>query len=83
MMPTQFHRNRTPRFTKTQLKARGWSEELIRLLLHPDQVEINRHNPRGPAMQLFTENAVLVAESDPRFLDHLKALEAKRHRKRK
>ena len=82
MMPTQFYRNRTPRFTKTQLKARGWSETLIRLLLHPDQVAINPHNPRGPAMQLFTENAVLVAESDPRFLDHLKAREARQQRSR-
>jgi len=82
MMPTQFHRNRTPRFTKTQLKARGWSEKLIRLLLHPDQVEINPRNPRGPAMQLFTENAVLVAESDPRFLDHLKSREARQLRNR-
>ena len=82
MMPTQFYRSPSPRFTKTQLNARGWSDKLIRLLLHPDQVEINRRKPRGPVVQLFTENAVLVAESDPRFLDHRKAQESRQHRNR-
>ena len=82
-MPTQFYPCPTPRFTKTQLKARGWSEKLIGVLLHPDQVETNPRNPKGPAMQLFTENAVLVAESDPRFLDHLKAREARQLQRRK
>ena len=42
------------RYTATQLKARGWTDALIRDLLGaPDQTRINPHHRSGPPMRLY------------------------------
>ena len=42
------------RYTATQLKARGWTDALIRDLLGaPDQTRINPHYRSGPPMRLY------------------------------
>ena len=57
--------------TKTDLKNRGWSDRLIRLLLgEPDSTAINRHYRSGPPVQLFDEQRVEEAERQQEFIDH-------------
>jgi len=77
MIPTQFWGKGKQYFTKTELKARGWSENLINELLVPDIVSTNPYNPKGPPIRRFLTNRVHVAESDPRFLRHIEQREAR------
>ena len=47
-------RNTSALLTATQLKARGWTDALIRDLLGaPDQTRINPHYRSGPPMRLY------------------------------
>ena len=77
MTPTQFCGKGKQYFTKTELKGRGWSEELIERLLVPDIVTENPFNPKGPPIRKFLTNRVHVGESDPLFLEHMEQRKAR------
>jgi hypothetical protein len=54
--------------TKTQVKARGWTEKLIASLLgQPDQTKTNPHYRSGPKMQFYRLQRVEAAEAAPEF----------------
>ena len=51
---TTERRNTAIQLTATQLKARGWTDALIRDLLGaPDQTRVNPHYRSGPPMRLY------------------------------
>jgi len=51
---TTERRNTATQLTATQLKARGWTDALIRDLLGaPDQTRVNPHYRSGPPMRLY------------------------------
>lgn len=58
-------------FTKTTLKERGWSDDLIEQLLPPPMVCRNPYY-RKLNMYLWKEYDVLKAERNPEFTAHLK-----------
>jgi hypothetical protein len=61
--------------TKSDLKARGWTESLIDAVLgEPDQLRKNPHHRSGPPMQLFEHDRVVAKETEPEFV----AAQAKR-----
>lgn len=54
--------------TLTELKSRGWNDQLIgQLLGQPDQLMANPHYRSGPKMRLYARARVLKAEASPDF----------------
>ena len=55
--------------TKTELKTRGWTEEMIAGILPPPLVKPNPHYTRGK-MYLWKEKDVVNGEKRQEFIDH-------------
>lgn len=71
----------TPRFTKKDLKQRGWSDALIHELLGlPDWTEPNPHVPTAAPMCCWRQERVVAVEQSDKFRDRPARLRSRRQR---
>ena len=76
---TTERRNTATQLTATQLKARGWTDTLIRDLLGaPNQTRINPHHRNGPPMRLYEVGRIEKVEGSAVWAARIEATQRRK-----